>query len=226
MDFKMTLRSSLIITGLVASSVAHANLTIPMNALVADSVQAFSDRANKAFSLQGVTVSALGNATAVAGATLPTFSLPITSITINSSLKIVSGDAKGSALKLARTLDDGSEAWVVLANFTIDYNAKQVLADTTAAGVPTIKQQPVYNFNVATPLALKYKFPLSITGHEVLDHLMLTEQAKDSMMSGLVLDDYIRAGVLDTTDFGTLTQDVSVKFRAKPVSTTPYTVAP
>lgn len=226
MGFKMTVRSSLIVAGLVASSVAHANLTIPSNALVADSVQAFSDRAAKAFKVQGVTVSGLGNTTTVAGATLPTFSFPITSLTVNNSLKVVSGDAKGSALKLSRTLDDGSEAWVVIANFTIDYNTKQVLADTTIPGVPTVKQQAVYNFNIATPLALKYKFPLSITGHEVLDTLTLTEPAKDNMMAGLVLDDFIRAGVLDTTEFGTLTQDVQVKFRSKPVSTTLYTVAP
>lgn len=223
MGFKMTVRTSLIAAGLVASSLAHANLTIPSNGLVADSVQAFSDRANKAFRLQGVTVLPLGNATAVAGATLPTFAFPITSITIDGSLKVVSGDAKGSALKLVRTLDDGSEAFVVIANFTLDYKAKQVLADTTIPGVPTFKQAAIYNFNVATPLALKYKFPLTITGHEVLDTLMLTEDAKDKMMEGLVLEDYIRTGVLDTTDFGTLTQDILVKTR-KAVSTTPYTV--
>jgi hypothetical protein len=58
----------------------------------------------------------------------------------------------------------------------------------------------------------------------VLDKLFLTEEAKDNMMAGLVLDDYIRAGVLDTTDFGTLTQDIAVKARPKPVSTTPYVV--
>ncbi len=226
MGLKLTLRSSLVVAGLVVASAAQANLTIPVNALVANSVQAFSDRANKAFKASSVTVQALGNASEVAGAPLPTFSFPITTITIGSGLKIVKGDAKGSALKLSRAMDDGSEAWVVIANFTLDYNAKQVLADTTIPGVPTVKQTPIYNFSVATPLALKYKFPLTITGHEVLDKLMLTETAKDSMMNGLVLDDYIRTAVLDTTDFGTLTQDIQVKFRAKPVSMTPYTAQP
>lgn len=224
MGFKLTLRASLVVAGLVAASAAQANLTIPANALVADSVQAFSDRATKAFKASSVTVQGLGNATAVAGAPLPAFSFPITSITVGSGLKIVKGDAKGSALKLTRAMDDGSEAYVVIANFTLDYNAKQVLADTTIPGVPTVKQTPIYNFNVATPLALKYKFPLTITGHEVLDKLMLTETAKDSMMAGLMLEDFIRSAVLDTTDFGTLTQDIQVKFRSKPVSTTPYTV--
>jgi hypothetical protein len=224
MGFKINLRSTLVVAALAASTAAHADLTVPFAGLVGNSVQAFSDRANKAFTLQSVTVSALGNGTAVAGATLPAFNFPITSITVGSKLNIVSGAASGSALKLSRTLDDGSEAFVVLANFTIDYNAKQVLADTTITGGAVVKQHAIYNFNIATPLALKYKFPLTITGHEVLDKLFLTEEAKDNMMAGLVLDDYIRAGVLDTTDFGTLTQDITVKTRAKAVPTAPYVV--
>lgn len=224
MGFKMITRSALIVSSLVAATAAHADLTVPSNALVADSIQAFSDRANKAFKVQGVTVTGLGNATTIVDAALPTFSFPITSITVGSGLKIVKGDAKGSGLKLSRTLDDGTEAYVVIANFTINYVTKQVLADTTIPGVATAKQASVYNFNIATPLALKYKFPLSITGHEVLDTLMLTEEAKDKMMEGLVLEDYIRTGVLDTTDFGTLTQDIQVKLRAKPVSTKLYTM--
>lgn len=222
MGFKPTLRASLIIAGLVAASAAHADLTIPTNALVANSVQAFSDRANKAFNVSSVTVSALGNATPVAGAALPTFNLPITSITIGSGLKVASGTAAGSALKLSRTLDDGEEGYVVLANFSINYKTKQVLADTTIPGVATVKQASVYNFNIATPLALKYKFPLAVTGHEVLDTLMLTEEAKDNQMAGLGLPDFIRGSVLDKTDFGTLTQDIAVKLRSRPVSAKPY----
>ncbi len=226
MSFSMTLRSSIALASLALASVAHAgNTTIVTNVLVADSVQAFSDTANKAFKLTSTTVSGAGNTTTVTSAALPTFSFPITSITVDSKLNIVKGDAKGSALKFVRAMEDGSQAWVVLANFTIDYSAKKVLADTTIPGVPTVKQQAIYDFNTNTPLSIKYKFPLSIVGHEVLDTLKLTEETKDSFLAGLQLDDYLRA-VLDKTDFGTLTQDVAVKLRPKAVSTKLYTVDP
>jgi len=224
MSFSMTLRSSIAVASLALASVAHAgNTTIVTNALVADSVQAFSDTATKAFKLTSTVVSGAGNTVTVTSATLPTFSFPITSITVDSKLNIVKGDAKGSALKFVRAMDDGSQAWVVLANFTIDYSAKKVLADTTIPGVPTVKQQAIYDFNTNTPLSIKYKFPLAIVGHEVLDTLKLTEETKDSFLAGLQLEDYLRA-VLDKTDFGTLTQDVAVKLRPKAVSTKPYTV--
>lgn len=226
MSFSMTLRSAVAVASLALAGAAQAgNTTIVTNALVADSVQAFSDRATRAFKISSVTVSGLGNTTQVEGAALPTFSFPITTITIDSKLKIVKGDAKGTGLKFNREMEDGSEAWVVLANFTIDYVAKKVLADTTIPGVPTAKQQAIYNFNTNTPLSIKYKFPLSILGHEVLDKLFLTEETKDSFMNGLQLEDFLRKAVLDSTDFGTLTQDIAVKLRPKPVSTKPYTVA-
>lgn len=52
------------VAALMATATAHANLTIPVNALVADSVQAFSSDAMDAFALQAVSVTPLGNATA------------------------------------------------------------------------------------------------------------------------------------------------------------------
>ncbi len=225
MRMSMALRSSFFVAAMAAAGVAQAgNTTIKTTALVANSVQAFSTKATSGFKLVAATVAPLGTATAVAGAATPTFSLPITSITVDSKLKIVSGGSKGSALEISRELDDGSKVGVVLANFTLDYVNKKVLADTTILGQATIKQQAVYNFNVNSALSIKYKFPLSINGHQVLDQLFLTEEAKDAFMEGLVLDDFIRAGVLDVTDFGTLTQDVSVKFRPKAVSDKPYVV--
>jgi len=225
MRSSLTLRSSIAVAGLAVAASAYAgNTTIVTNALVADSVQAFSTDAAGAFEVQSVSVTPLGNATAVSGAATPSFSLPITSITIDSKLQIVSGDAKGSALKFARTTTAGTEVWVVLANFTIDYVNKKVLADTTIPGVATVKQQAIYSFATSSALSIKYKFPLSITGHEVLNQLMLTEETKDSFMNGLKLYSFIRA-VLDATDFGTLTQDIAVKLRSKPVSTKLYTVS-
>jgi hypothetical protein len=220
MSSKTTLRTSIVMAGLLAASAAQADITIPVNSLVVNCVQAFSDRAQKGFRASNVSLQALGNATQ-SGTTI---TFPVTKLVIGSGLKIVIGTAVGAALKLSRPMDDGSEAWIVLANLWLDYRANQVVADVTIPGAPTVKNATIYNFKVDTPLALKYKFPLSITGHEVLNKLMLTEQSKDLHMAGLQYEDYIRPGVLDTTDFGTLTQDLLLKFRSRPLSTKPYIV--
>ncbi len=224
MIFKMTLRCTAIIAGLLAATAAQADIAIPVNALEVNTVQAFSDRCTKALRAINTTISALGTTTPVPGAALVSFSLPITSITIGNGLKIVKGAGLGTALKFDRKMDDGSKAWVVLANFWLDYATKRVLADGTIPGSPTVKDVVVYHFNMDSPLALKYKFPLSITGREVVNKLMLGESVKDLFMAGLQLDEFVRPGVLDTTDFGTLTTEALVKFRSKPGSAKPYVV--
>jgi hypothetical protein len=216
-------RTFTIAAALVSSAAAANALTITTNALVADSVQAFSQEALDSFALYNVVVTPLGNATAVSGVT-GAFSFPITSITISSSLKITSGDAKGSALQISRTYN-GATIGLTLANFTINYETGQVLADTTPIGGVTAKQAPLYTFVAQTPLALKYQFPLKITGHEVLGTLTLTSAAVDTMISSLSLSKTVGYAVLPTLDFGTLTQDIAVKFRSKAVSTTPYVPA-
>lgn len=217
-------RPAIAAAALMALSVsAHANLTIPSNALVADSVQAFSDIALAAFDAGGVTVTPLGNAT---NPKAGSYSFPITSITIGSNLKIAKGDAKGSALQLSRVAKGFGEVSVVIANFTLDYNAKKVLADTTPKGGTTTKQMPIYNFSVGTALGFKYKFPLTITAHEVLDHLTATDELKASMKDGLKLTPALVAALEGIDTFGSLTQDILVNFRPKPVSTTPYVPAP
>ncbi|KGM41543.1 hypothetical protein JY96_19810 [Aquabacterium sp. NJ1] len=222
MQKALSFRSIAVATALVAAGAsAHANLTIPANSLVANSVQAFSQESLDAFEVGGVTVTPLGNATAVDGVA-GAFSFPITSITINNQLKIASGDAKGSALEISRIARNVGKVGVTVANFTINYTTKQVLADTTPLGGTTTKQAPLYNFNVATPLGIKYKFPLTITGHEVLDQLTLTPEMNATMKSALALTPVLAAALDSITTFGTLTQDILVKLRAKPVSTTLY----
>ncbi len=209
---------------------AQANLTIPTNFLVANSVQAFPAQNRTAFDLVMLTVSARGT-TFVAEEGTPgetnstvtpaAFGFPITKIVIGSKLNIVSGTAAGSALYFNREdLDTGLIYGLTLANFTIDYNAKKVLADTTPAGGATSKQVPIYNFTVQTPLALKYKFPLSITLHEVLGNLLLTDQTKAIFKEALAIPEYGEFAL--DYDYGTLTQDVTAKLRSKAVSTTPY----
>ncbi len=222
MQKALSFRSIAVATALVAAGAsAHANLTIPANSLVANSVQAFSQESLDAFEVGGVTVTPLGNATAVDGVA-GAYSFPITSITINNQLKIASGDAKGSALEISRVDRKLGKVGVTVANFTINYTTKQVLADTTPLGGTTAKQAPLYNFNVATPLGIKYKFPLTITCHEVLDQLTLTPEMNATMKSALALNVVLAAALDGITSFGTLTQDILVKLRAKPVSTTLY----
>ncbi len=222
MQKSLSFRSIAVAAALVAVGVsAHAGLTIPSNSLVANSVQAFSQESLDAFEVGGVTVTPLGNATVVEGVA-GAYSFPITSITISNSLKIASGDAKGSALEISRIARNVGKVGVTLANFTINYETKQVLADTTPLGGATIKQQALYNFNTATPLGLKYKFPLSITGHEVLDKLTLTPEMFAIQRDALKLTPVLTAALESITTFGTLTQDIAVKLRAKPVSTTLY----
>lgn len=212
----------------VASAGAHAlTLTIPTNFLVADSTQKFSEVALDAFGAVSVEIKALGNAAAVAGTT-DSYRLPVTSISIQ-GLKIAGGAAVGSALEISRiaprgTPSVGQKVAVTLANFTINYNTKQVLADVSILRGTTARQQPVYNFNVATPLGIKYRFPLTVTGNEVLDKLTLTPQARQAFIDGLQLKVF-EVGALDTVDtFGTLTQDIRVQFR-KAVSTRPFVAA-
>lgn len=221
------IRITSVAAALVMASASASALTIATNALTADSFQTFSQEATDGFDLTGVVITPLGNAQAVAN-TPGSFRLPITSITVGSGLKIAGGQASGSALEIARTAPPrtplaGQKVGVVLANFSINYETKQVLADTTILGGATVKQQPTFNFNVATPLGIKYRFPLTITGNEVLDQLTLTPEARQAQITGLQLRAF-EVGALDSiTTFGTLQQKIEVKFR-KAVSTAPYVV--
>jgi len=210
--------------------VAVAGLTLPINATVSNSVQAFPADNLAAFDLVKLTIEGRGT-TYVAKAGTPgetngtitpvAFGFPITKIVIGNRLNIASGSAVGSALLLQRFNDDtGATVGFTLANFTIDYNRKQVLADTTPVGGKTTVQMPLYNFVATTPLGLKYVFPLSVTGHEVLGQLALTPQAKAVFTSALELPEFALFAL--DYDYGTLTQDISLKLRSRPVSTRPY----
>lgn len=212
---------------LALSSVsAHADLTIPTNFLVADSVQAFPQDVLQLMELVYLQIEPRGTASAV-GPVLPettnpsAFNFPITKIVIGSGLKIASGTASGSALVFRAPNEEGTAyLQLTLSNFTIDYKRGKVLADTTPGGGATAKQQAIYTFNTASPLTLKYSFPLNIRLHEVLDKLMLTPETKASFVSALALPDWAQP-TLDK-DFGSLTQNVTAKLRSRAVSTRPY----
>ena len=230
----LTVRSISFAAATFALAASANALTIDWSGLQGTSTLAFSENAISLFKANGGKVNALGNTTPLpeAGATSAwKFSLPITSITITPALKIGSGQASGSALDIVRrTIDEETgetlTSGIVLANFTLDYTNHKVLADATARGATTKPQFAVYDFNTATPLALKYKFPLSITGHEVLDKLKLTPAAVDLFASSLGLSGDAVISLVRDTDFGTLTQDIAVKARKPKVSKTPYVPAP
>ncbi|MDI1259822.1 hypothetical protein [Aquabacterium sp.] len=226
----MKLRSiSFAAATLVLAASANA-LTIDWTKFQGTSTLAFSENAISLFKANGGKLAALGNTTPV-GTTGWSFSLPITSIEINGSLKIAAGQASGSALDIIRrTIDEETgevtTTGIVLANFKLDYIAKKVLADTTPHGGATQPMFAVYTFNAATPLALKYKFPLTVTGHEVLDKLVLTPAAVDVFASSLGLSGDAVLNLVATTEFGTLTQDISTNARKPAANKTPYVPAP
>lgn len=230
----LTLRSISIAAAALALTASANALTIDWTKLVGTSSLAFSKDAIDLFKANQGTVKALGNTTPIleTGATTAwSFSLPITSITITPALKIGAGQASGSALDIVRSVFDEDSGQVitsgiVLANFKLDYIKHQVLADATPHGATTLPMFAVYDFNTATPLALKYKFPLSITGREVLDKLKLTPAAVDLFATSLGLEGEAVLNLVRSTDFGTLTQNIAVKARKPAVSKTPYVPAP
>ena len=226
----VSFRAAIATAALAAASAAHADLTIPFGFTNSNSVQTFTDDNLAAYDLVNLTVTGAGTTTAVGPVVVgesngtknsKAFSFPITKIVIGSKLNIASGSAVGSALKFNRVdLDTGEALGFTLANFTIDYDKKVVLADVTPNGGAVALQQPIYLFNVATPLALKYKFPLTVTGHEVLDHLLLSAGAKTLFTNTLKLPEYATPAL--ELDFGNLTQDISTTLRKTAVSGKPY----
>ena len=205
---------------------AHAALTlsIPTNALQANGILAFSQDGQDGMEAIGISLKPLGNTTAVPNAKA-SFVLPVTSISLQ-LVKIAGGATAGSALEFNRVNDETGEARrVTLANFSIDFNAKKILADSKQAGKATASKTPIFDFNEQTSLGLKYRFPLSITGKQILDKLFLTTEGKAVLKDGLQLPE-IADVVLDTFDFGTITVDVAVKLRSKPVSARPYVIKP
>lgn len=217
-----TVRSASIAAVVALSAVSAQALTIPTNALQADSFQVFSEPALQSYALFGVGITALGNASAVTG-TNNTFSLPVTSIAIGltGGVKVEKGEAKGSALEIAR-IDPatGKKRGLTIANFTIDFINNQVLADTTVIGGATQAQAPVYNFVKLQELALKYKFPLSISLKEQLGDLRLVDV--NGTADALGIDRFLANAVIPQIDFGVINIDIGVKFRSKAVSTKAY----
>ncbi len=220
-----TVRSVSIAAAVALSAFSAQALTIPTNSLQADSFQVFSDAALESYALFDVGIKALGNATPVAGTT-NTFSLPVTSISIalSGGIKIENGKATGSALEISR-LDakTGNKRGLTIANFTIDFANNQVLADTTVIGGATQPQAPVYNFTKTQELALKYKFPLSISMKEQLGDLRLVDV--NGTADALGIPRALANIVIPEIDFGVINIDIGVAFRSKPVSTKPYVPA-
>ena len=208
---------------IIAQAGRPGALTIATNYLQADTVQTFSDDAINALNLFQIVITPLGNAYANPNAA-NSFILPITSITVGSGLEITGGAASGSALELSRMVN-GEKKALTLANFQIDFTASQVLADTTPKGGVTTPKMPLFNFTKLSELAIKYKFPLTITAQETLGTLKLTEEALVAQIQALEVNEFLARAVVPEIDFGTLYEDIKIKFR-KAVSTKPYVPAP
>ena len=215
-----SLRSFTVAAALATAAASASALTLPSESLQANSTQSFSQEALDQFSVLDIVVSPLGNATSTA--TEGAFNLPVTSITVSSSFKVVSGAAVGSALEIARVYR-GAKIGETIANFKLDFENHKVLADITPIGGTTIAQMPVYSFNEAQALTLKYKFPLTVTGTQILEKLFLTPEALPILVKSLSLPAFAEA-LAKTTDFGKINVDVKLGFRTA-VSTQPYVPA-
>ena len=86
-------------------------------------------------------------------------------------------------------------------------------------------KMPLFNFTKLSELAIKYKFPLTITAQETLGTLKLTEEALVAQIQALEVNEFLARAVVPEIDFGTLYEDIKIKFR-KAVSTKPYVPAP
>lgn len=217
----LSLRSFTVAAIMATAAASASALTIPTNGIQANSTQNFSQDAQDQFALFAINVTPLGNATA--GSTAAAYNLPVTSITVNSSLKVTAGAAVGSALEIAR-MYRGAKVGVTIANFKIDFVNHLVLADVTPIGGTTIPQMAVYTFNEATPLTLKYQFPLSISGTQLLDKLFLTDDGITVIAKSLALPVFAPM-LMKTTDFGNIYIDVKAALRFPPVSSKPYVPA-
>ncbi|MFN3913752.1 MAG: hypothetical protein ACK4K3_02320 [Aquabacterium sp.] len=222
MTFAATLRAVSLATAAVFVATSAQALTIPTASLDVNSIQTFSEDAVASFDLFGVSVKPLGNAYAAGAAN--SYVLPVTSITIGSGLKIASGEAKGSALEISRTVN-GAKRGLTLANFKIDFEKSVVLADTTPIGGVTAPMAPVYSFVKIKDLAVKYKFPFTITADEQLGNLRLTPEAIETQITSLQLPRFLAQATLPEIDFGLIDIKVNVGFR-KAVSTKAYVPAP
>lgn len=218
-----SLRSLIVPLALAASpltSWAWPTLTIPTNFLQADATLAFSQEALDALVLVDIKESPTGTASATAGQ-VGSYTLPVTSVTID-GLKVAAGKSTGAALRFDRfDYDAGVDRRVTLGNFRLDFIKRVIHADAFRDDGQRTPDMPVFTFNEQTPLAIKYRFPLSITAHQVLDKLFLTPQAQGLFNSGLGLPEVVQ-DVLKIINFGEIRVNVGVKLRAKPVPTTPY----
>ena len=218
-----SLRSLILPLALAASpltSWAWPTLTIPTNVLQADAIQAFSEESLGAFELVEIKIKPVGQSSAVSNE-VGAFALPVTSITID-GLKVIGGRANGAALRFERyDWETDRTETVTLGNFRIDFNSHIVHADAFFVDGRRSADVPIFKFREQTPLAIRYKFPLSITAHQVLDQLFLTLPAQQTFIEGLKLNE-ILAATLEVINFGEIRVNVGVKLRAKPVSTQPY----
>lgn len=221
-------RSLLAALGLAAAlsaPAAWADSVTKLNVFLATSVQTFSAEALVSFKLLGIKVKPLGNTSEALGV----FAMPITETTYGPSkfkglgTAPKAGGSIGSALSIERTVLTGEPApRITLANFRIDYHTKQVFADATIAGQPTVPRMPIYTFNVARPMAQELNEAGMLSLDEKLDKLKMTPEAIALFITGLDLPDFVET-IMQAMQYGTLVQTVILLPRLPaPVSDAPY----
>ncbi|MEY4765671.1 MAG: hypothetical protein RI907_2344 [Pseudomonadota bacterium] len=216
-----------VVVGVVAaagalSAQAGIVTTLPTAALDANTTFTFSTQAAKAMNLLDLSVSALGNASAVAGNAW-SFNMPVTQVTTSlnllpMSLTPLSGKATGSALDI-----QGPDGRLVLANFALDFQRNMMTADVTT-GLGTTKGMDLYTFRVAEGLQISSNGGLSLSMS--MDQMYLTSGARASFVQALQLPDFTDA-VMAKIDFGKMMVNISPSLRdGMNVANKAFVVAP
>ena len=154
-------------------------------------------------------------------APVPQYNLPVTKATVkigwDLSIKATSGDSARSALLL-----DRRGATIGLANFKVDFEGKQVIADFLLPDGSTINQG-LYSFVELVPQKISFK-GLVLNQSVTIGKLILTEAAQDTLGDALKLSAPLRA-TLVTQDWGTIAILVTSYKRSPKVSDVPFTHA-
>lgn len=205
---------------------SQAGLKVPVNFTINDSIHDFPEETLTFWKALGIRAEARGTSKALnepgPAGNSSSFNFPITKIEIGSWMKIVAGQAEGSGIAYIRNNEAGDQAQLVLANFSIDYKRRLVIADATYSNKPTVRRLAIFIFDVESPLKLGYGLPLSVTGYEKLTNLRLTADAKAIYKDALQLPESAYPYLENT--FGTLTQVSSSRRRSPSVPSALYEV--
>jgi hypothetical protein len=221
---------------LAVASSASAALNLSLVTREANAKMTVGAKAMQAANAASVTLSAAGTTTRLADAkaldprgrevAVAVFNMPATKSNISITkvadalpVRVNSGDSSGAALVI-ESADTGGK--MVLANFSIDFNAHKVYADIIDANTKVTKmRQPLYTFSDIVVAKAKMQ-GLSLLVHGEIGTLVFTPEAAAQLAEGLALGDTL-AEVMKNLDWGTIVTDVDMlKHRATKISAKAY----